>query len=395
MSGSLTSIYDTVSYALYLHGKAITELQEQASTGNRVNRGSDSPSDAYRILGLNSQERSLGSYQENITELIGNLEISSTIITNMAAQLADSRTLLTQVVGGIHDAEGRERIADKLDDTLEQLVSLANTQNAGQYLFGGDNTAGAPYTVVREDGRIVQVTYRGSEEARRVDVAPGLDLEAYHVGDTIFRTDRRQAPVFSGETGAQAGTGTSNVRGSVWLTVEHDGTNYRVSIDDGATFVTVPAGGDPNQAVTDSRTGRVLYVDTTALHSTGAELVRIPGTYDVFSTLISLRDLLLNERDVPQQKLLDYVDQSVAAVEEVRHLLVQAEVSTGSKVGFLNTLKQNLEDMQAGTQDETTHLQEADISQVAIDLSRREILYQMSLSVAGKLMSTSLLDFIE
>jgi flagellar hook-associated protein 3 FlgL len=395
MSGALTSIYDTVSYALYLHGKAITQLQEQASTGNRVNRGSDSPSDAYRILGLNSQQRALGSYQENITEMIGNLEISSTIITNMAAQLADSRTLLTQVVGGIHDAEGRARIADKLDATLEQLVSLANTQNAGQYLFGGDNTAGAPYTVVREGGRIVQVTYRGSEEARRVDVAPGLNLEAYHVGDAIFRLDARQEPQFSGQTGARAGTGTSNVRGDIWLTVEQDGSGYRLSIDDGATFVTVPAGGDPNQAVTDSRTGRVLYVDTTALHSAGTEVVRIPGSYDVFSTLISLRDLLLNERDVPLQKLLDYVDQSVAAVEEVRHLLVQAEVSTGSKVGFLNTLKRNLEDMQAGTQDETTHLQEADIAQIAIDLSRREILYQMSLSVAGKLMSTSLLDFID
>jgi flagellar hook-associated protein 3 FlgL len=395
MSGSLTSIYDTVSYALYLHGKAITQLQEQASTGNRVNRGSDSPSDAYRILGLSSQQSSLGSYQGNVTELISNLEISSTIVTSMASQLAESQTLLTQVVGGIHDAQGRERIADKLDDTLEQMVSLANTQNAGQYLFGGSDTAAAPYTVVRENGRIVAVTYRGSEEARRVDVAPGLDLEAYHVGDAIFRVQQREEPVFLGETGAAAGTGTSNVRGNVWLTVEHDGTNYRLSIDDGATFVTVPAGGDPNQAVTDSRTGRVLYVDTTGIHSTGTELVRTPGTYDVFSTLISLRDLLLNERDVPLQKLLDYVDESVGAVEEVRQLLVQAEVSTGSKVGFLNTLKNNLEDMQFSTQDETTHLQEADISQVAIDLSRREILYQMSLSVAGKLMSTSLLDFIE
>jgi flagellin-like hook-associated protein FlgL len=313
----------------------------------------------------------------------------------MTARLADARTQVTQIVGGIYDADGRARLAERLNDILEQTVSLANTQNAGQYLFGGDNTAGAPYSVVREDGRIVQVVYRGSEEARRVDVAPGLTIEAYHVGDAIFRTDDRQEPAFLGQTGVQAGTGTSNVRGDVWLTVEHDGANYRVSIDDGATFVTVPAGGDPNQAVTDSRTGRVLYVDTTALHSTGTELVRIPGTYDVFSTLISLRDMLVNERDLPQQKLLDYVDQSVAALEEVRTWLVQADVSIDSKIGFLNTLKNNLEDMQGNTQEETTHLQEADISQIAIDLSRREILYQMSLSVAGKLMSTSLLDFIQ
>ena len=394
MSGSLTSIYENVGYALNLHGRAITLLQEQASTGNRVNRGSDSPSDAYRILGLNSQERSLESYKENVTELIGNLEVSSTIIEDMASELASTRTLLTQIVGGVHDAEGQKRIADALNNTLEQLVSLSNTKHASQYLFGGGNTAISPYAVTRENGRITAVTYQGGQKARRVDVAPGLDIEAYHVGDVVFRTDRREDPVFLGTSGAAAGTGTSNVRGDVWLTVEHDGSQYRVSIDDGATFVTVPVGGDTNQAVTDSRTGRVLYVDTTGINRTDVELVRVPGTSDVFTMLIGLRELLTNQRGLSNVELLDYIDQSVGVVEEVRHLLVQADVNTGSKIGFLDTLRQNLGNMQADTTDEATRLQEADIAQIAIDLSRREILYQMSLSVAGKLMTTSLLDFL-
>jgi flagellar hook-associated protein 3 FlgL len=395
MSGSLTSIYDSVAYALQLHGRAITQLQEQASTGNRVNRGSDSPSDAYRILGLNSQNRSLASYKENVTELKGNLEISSTVISDMASQLADTRTLLTEIVGGVYDANGQKRIADKLNNTLEQLVSLANTKQADQYLFGGSNTTSAPYRVVREGGKITQVIYQGSDDARSVDVTPGLDIEAYHVGDAIFRSDDREDPVFLGQTGAKAGTGTSTVRGDVWLTVDRDGTNYRLSIDDGASFVTVPAGGGTNQAVTDSRTGRVLYVDTTGIEATGTEMVRVPGTYDVFGTLISLRDTLLNERNLPREELLDCVDKCVGAVDEVHNLLVQAEVSTGSKVAFLNTLENNLESMQYSTTDETTRLQQADIAQISIDLSRREVLYQMSLSVAGKLMSTSLLDFID
>jgi len=394
MSGSLSSIYSSISYALSLHGQAITQLQEQSASGNRVNRGSDSPSDAYRILGLNSQEQSLKSYQENVTELIGNLEISSTIISDMSTELASNLTLLTQIVGGVHDSEGQKRIADKLNNSLEQLVSLANTKHASLYLFGGNDTIAAPYEIQREEGKIVSVTYRGSETSRYVDVAADLRIESYHVGDKVFHTDDRETPVFLGGSGAAAGTGTSNVEGDVWLTVEHDGTNYRISIDDGATFVTVPSGGDTNQAVTDSRTGQVLYVDTTGINRTGTELVRVPGTYDVFSTLISLRDLLQNDRGLSTQQLLNYVNECSAAGEEVRGLLVQAEVSTGSKIGFLTTLKSNLNDMQFDTQDESTRLQEADIAQIAIDLSRREVLYQMSLSVAGKLMSMSLLDFL-
>jgi flagellin-like hook-associated protein FlgL len=118
MSGSLTSIYDSVSYAMALHGKAITQLQEQASTGNRVNRASDSSSDAYRILGLNSQKRALTSYKDNVTGLISNLEVSSTIVTDMASELSNTRTLLTQIVGGVYDSEGQKRIADKLNNSL-------------------------------------------------------------------------------------------------------------------------------------------------------------------------------------------------------------------------------------------------------------------------------------
>lgn len=394
MSGTLISMYENVSYALRLHGKAMTLLQEQAATGNRINRGSDDPADAYRVLALNSQDRSLDGYKRVVVDLMGMLEISSTVLADMTTELADARTSLTQIVGGIYDAESQKRLAERLNNTLEHLVSLANTKHANQYLFGGESSASAPYRVDREGGQIVRVVYQGSGETRTMDVAPGLDVEAYHVGEDIFRSANRGNPVFLGNTGVAAGTGTSNVRGDVWLTVDHDGTNYRISIDDGETFVTVPAGGDPNQAVTDSRTGRVLYVDTTAIGNTGVELVRVPGTYDVFGTLISLRDMLLNSRGLPERELINHVDQCLAAVEEVRERVVQADVATGSKIGFLDTLKRNLENMQFDTRDTAAKLQEADVAQIAIDLSRREVLYEMSLSVAGRLMSTSLLDFI-
>lgn len=394
MSGSIASMYENVSYALSLHSKAITQLQEQSSSGNRVNRGSDAPSDAYRILSLNSEDRSLSRYQETVKELVGTLEISSTIIEDMASELSSIRTLLTQIVSGVQDEEGQARIAESVNSTLEQLVSLANTKHASNYLFGGNKTDVSPYAVEEQGGLITSVTYQGSDESRTVNVAAAVTIEAFDVGDHIFKVDERQDPEFLGDSGAQNGTGTSTVQGDVWLTVDHDGTNYRVSIDDGASWVTVPAGGSANQAVTDSETGRVLYVDTTGINSTGVELVRVPGTYDIFGTLISLRDILLNERGISTQQLLSYLDECSSAVEEVRSMLMQADVSTGSKVGFLSTLGHNLENMQFDTQDETTRLQEADIAQIAIDLSRREVLYQMSLSVAGALMTTSLLDFI-
>jgi flagellar hook-associated protein 3 FlgL len=394
MSGSLSSIYDTVSYALYLNSKALAVLQEQASTGSRINRVSDDPSDACRVLGLESQQRYLETYMETLSDLVGKLEISSSVLGDMSSALADIKADLTQIVSGTYDQDGRDRIAEGINDTLEQIVSLANTEHSDQYLFAGSATNSAPYIVERIGGEITSVVYQGSYEKSNIEVASGLQTSPFYVGDKIFSSDDRSDPVFLGDTGAKAGTGTSSVCGDVWLTITHDGSNYQLSIDDGASFVTVPSGGDTNQAVTDSRTGRVLYVDTTQINDTGTELVRVPGTYDVFSTLISIRDILQNDRGLSDAQLSKIQDSCLTSLEEICNLVVQASVSVGIKIEFLSDLKDNLENINYNIEEETTQLQEADIAQVAINLTRREVLYEMSLSVAGKLMSLSLLDFI-
>ena len=394
MSGSIVNMYDKTVYALSLHTDAITRLQEQVSTGSRVNRASDAPSDAYRILALSTQERTLKNYQESIGELNGVLQNTSTILSDMDGRLTETLTALTQLVGGIYGPDAPAKLAETVNDTLEQLISMANTKYANQYLFGGNKTTAPPYAVEYTGGVITKVTYQGSDEARETEVADSVQVKGYRAGDDVFRVDKRKAPEFLGQTGAANGTGTSTVRGDVWLMVDHDGTNYRVSIDDGATFVTVPAGGSANQAVTDSRTGRVLYVDTTGINSTGVELVRVPGTYDVFNMLIGLRDMLLNARGIPEQELLSYVNDSVASVREVQGLLGQSNTVIGSEINYLDQLKDSMEDMQFDAQDQRSYLQDADVAQIAVDLSRYEVLYELSLSIAGKLMSTSLLDFI-
>jgi len=390
MSGTLNNIYNNVSFALHLHTNAMAKLQEQASTGSRINRVSDDPTAAYRVLGLNSNEKSLENYINNLSEVASILELSSTILDNITSGLAETQIRLTQITSGIYDEAARKRTAEGIDDILEQIVSLANTQHMDQYLFGGTDTGSAPYTVERTNGKITKVTYQGSLESRDIEVAPGVESSAFYIGDNIFRSNDRSNPIFIGDTGAKAGTGTSSVRSGVWLTVR-DNSGYELSIDDGASWI--PAGG-ANTLVTNSLTGEVLYVDTTGITSTGVDLVSVPGTYDIFNTLIIIRDVLENEKGLSEAQVREMLTKLPSSLEEASKLMVQTQVSIGSKIGFLDDLKHSLKNQQYDTEDEATRLQEADIAQIAIDLARREVLYQMSLAVAAKLMSMSLLDFI-
>ena len=495
MSGTLNNIYNNVSFALHLHTEALARLQEQASTGSRISRASDDPSAAYRVLGLNSNEKSLENYIDNLSEIVSTLEFSSTIIKDITSTLAETRERLTQISSGIHDEDARKRTADGIDDILEQVVLLANTQHLDQYLFGGTDTASAPYLIQRTNGEITSVTYQGSNEGRNIEVAPGVESSAFYIGDNIFRSNNRSAPTFLGNTGAAAGNGTPSVTGYTWLTVA-DAVNEKqtititgtptsgniniafgataplsvnvgfhataadvknaletlgsigsgdvtctgdflddangitieftgalaltnvaemvvtnVNLDDGApavstdrdggmqlsidggTAVGIPIGDKTNVAITNPA-GQVLYVDATGITSTGVELVSVPGTHDIFNTLITLRDILNNKKELSETQLEEQRNDVLISLKEVHNLLVQTEVSVGSKIGFLDNLKDSLNNLKYNAEDESTRLQEADIAQIAIGLSRREILYQMSLSVAGRVMSMSLLDFL-
>ena len=395
MSGTLNNVHINVSFALNRHYEVMARLQEQAYTGSRINRVSDDSFVAYRVLGLNSQQKLLGNYMNNISEAIYVLDDSTVQIQSMVDAIRDTKTGLTQILSGTYTEDNRETFAEQINETLEQMVSLANTKHVGQYLFGGGNTGTVPYAVQRTDGEITSVTYQGSFQQRNIEVAPGVQSNAYHIGENIFSSDNRSTPVFVGNTGAAVGSGTSNVKGDVWLTVTDDGGgSYDLSIDDGASTVNVATAPDITNIAVTTSSGQVLYVDGTNISDTGVDMVTVSGTYNVFDTLISIRDLLRNERELSTSQLSLCRDKLADALEEVRTLLVEKETLIGAKIEFINDLKNSLDDIKYNAADEATILQEADIAQLAIDLSRREVLYQMSLSVAGRLMSMSLLDFI-
>jgi flagellin-like hook-associated protein FlgL len=108
-----------------------------------------------------------------------------------------------------------------------------------------------------------------------------------------------------------------------------------------------------------------------------------------------VRDVLKNQRQFSESQLQQLRGSCLVSLDEVRNLLLQDSVSVGSKIGFLDDLKDSLKNLKYNAEDEAARLQEADIAQIAIDISRREALYQASLAVAAKMMSLSLLDYLD
>jgi len=413
MSGySLDSIYNSANWAIWQHSTALSQLQEKAATGQDINRPSDDPTDANRILGLRTESRSMEVYMNALNEVVSTLDFSSSVIQQIDNQMISALGYITSIsTGGTETEDTRRILANQIDSILEQVVSLANTQLSGHYLFSGAASDVQPYTVERDSsGNITRVLYQGSSEERNVAVAPGVEVSSVLVGDELFRTDSRGALDFvtaddagATTTGVVAGSGTSSARGDIWLTVtDLGGGDYELSIDGGVSTVTGNVGDADaeNVAVVSSITGEVLYVDVTGMTGSGTEPIRAPGTYDIFNILINARDLLNDESgrtaglagDRAQWNSM--VNSTIESMQGAQERLTHAFPKVGGRIGTLLTLKNSIEDMKFNADEEISRLQDSDITQVAVDLARHEVLYQMSLSVAARMFSLSLMDFI-
>lgn len=395
MSYSLESIFKATYWSVSRHSEALSLLQQKAATGQDLNRVSDDPSRVNQILGFQTDKREKEVYVKTMEEAVSILELSSSVVQSIMSEMANARASLASTMSGTTSNQVRRTLATELNNALEQVVSFANSERLGQYLFAGAKSEQAPYQVERDgNGQIVRVIYQGSQQEQNLQVIEGMELSALLVGDRLFRDDTRQTPVFYGSTGAAAGSGTSSVRGDVYLTVAGSAGNYQLSIDGGASWVTVN-GTETNVAVVHSETGEVLYVDATGITQTGTEPIRVPGTYDIFNILIYARDLLNNTQNLDEKTLDSLMGATLASMQEVEQKLTRSFPIIGGRIETLSNLKDGVEEMKVNSEDQVSRLLDADITQLSIDLARHQLLYEMSLTAASKIFSTSLLDFIQ
>ena len=166
-----------------------------------------------------------------------------------------------------------------------------------------------------------------------------------------------------------------------------------LSLDDGATPTTVTDFAQ-QAAVIDPRTGGVLMVDPSGINATGLDAVTVPGSGDLFGTLIHIRDLLSNTQGLESSRQQELLRRAGTSLTTVTDNLTQKLAAVGSRIQALDSMTQTLETNRNSADDQANMLQDADIVNVATQLARSQNLYEMTLASAAKLLSLSLLDFI-
>ncbi len=121
------------------------EVQNQLSTGHRVNSPSDDPGSAAIIQQLQKTLENRQAYAQNLKQAQSNLGEVDTTLGDLSDLLQQAQTIASANVGSDVTSDARESAAALVDTIYSQAMSLANKQFDGVYLFGGDKSTIAPF----------------------------------------------------------------------------------------------------------------------------------------------------------------------------------------------------------------------------------------------------------
>ena len=177
-----------VSYIRRQQGRQ-AEYIDQISSGLRVRKPSDSPGDMAALVSGHAEVTRIAGYQAGSGEATATLNSSVSALLETTQLLVKASDLASQGANASADGPTYEALASEVDSMIDRMLSIANTEYNGRYLYGGTATQQPPFEVTARNavGRPAAIGYVGAEERARGLVGPSLTVDTHYSGDHVFQ----------------------------------------------------------------------------------------------------------------------------------------------------------------------------------------------------------------
>ncbi|PZE19431.1 flagellar hook-associated protein FlgL [Paenibacillus xerothermodurans] len=156
--------------------------QNQLSTGRRINAPSDDPVGMSFSLRYRSELSANEQFDSNLDSAISLMDYTDTMMGQANSVIQRARELAVQGANGTNPQEARETIKSEIDQLYSQMVSIANSQFNGRYIFNGQITDKKPY-----DEATAQFDKVDSGDVV-FDIGVGVRMSVNKTGDDVFGT---------------------------------------------------------------------------------------------------------------------------------------------------------------------------------------------------------------
>ncbi|MBR9869606.1 MAG: flagellar hook-associated protein 3 [Gammaproteobacteria bacterium] len=387
----------------------LVKTQQQISTGKKVNKPSDDPVAAARILKLDQNLSRVETYQRNADLADNRLKQEESALSSAIDIIQRVRELTVQAGNGSLSANDRKSISSELKERLGQLADVANTRDAsGEYIFSGFQ-GGSP-AFVKEDGAW---TYNGDEGQRVLEIDDGVTVPISDHGKGIFgnvpaTVSMKETTSANGfiaglsvqnESALQAAFDSvaPNVPNDLTVSVVNAAGELSITANGGALDLTptpIPSVGDTFQVAGIEMTVTDAAYDAVA--GTGDSFtIGINDKQSIFGTIENLIAGLDNiSKDSPKGNA-EYdalISESLANLDNGQESILLKQTEIGGRMNAVESTSAFLEDSALYTKEIRSQLQDVDYAEAISNLSFQSFVLQAAQQSFAQISRLSLFD---
>ncbi|TYZ20320.1 flagellar hook-associated protein FlgL [Selenomonas ruminis] len=422
-----------------------TKLLEQGD-GSKLHRPSDNSVDYSKYLRYTVSENENVQYQDNVSTALSWMKTSDAALVNMTSIQTTFKEKTVAAANSTNNASDMAAIAKEMMAEIQELVSLGNTMQGDSYVFGGQKDLTKPFIMsTKEVERGLAKTLEenqaaffsgdgavdGSGSMKQMLTLTGDDGNTYYLNtkngkiytqefveegykDKIASESRTQVKdgdeigTISGFDPAQSGTAkvADYFTNTGQLTTAGEGFSTGITVD-GKT-VTLKFATIKQQIVTyhgdDKGISMVKKNGTTepvadTVNVTGPEIF---GT-DIFDDSASgnkasgsaMLNQMLTVRAQVESSNHKWLSKDGQTVADAAH---STTVNTETKLGARQQLYQSVQTMLDNQNEiitaDITKVSSTDVAKLAVQLMQEQTIYNMSLSLGGRILPQSLADYL-
>ena len=398
--------------SLRLQESRLNVANNQIGSQRRIQQLRQDPIAAGHLVRYQSYLQRVNQYEKNALTLSDQFSVREGYMTDSLDIMQRVRELAVTGANGIYNKEDLKNMATEVDELLKALVQNANAVSAdGNSIFAGTNTKTTAFDIemgnVEGSGvpLIQNVRYNGNNNINLVEVDEGKYLQNDNIGDKTFWAEHQQ--LFGGRDALNWQSSSNNV-------ISIDGVEIQISQGDNIYAVVskindsaaaVKASVDPirnalNLETTDARQLWLQDVSGNTLEELGiikdssqlppyniATGTRVSGG-SMFDAVIAFRNALLSgDQEAIGSRVLGSLDQGIDSL--VTRIAKSGAEYERAQLNATRNGKLALDVTQMVSREG-----DLDFTKAITDLKMLDYTNQATLSQAGKMYSSTLLNYM-
>ena len=404
---STNQFYNQNLRSLMDNQSKLSDTQEALSTGKKLNRPSDDPVGAAKVVRLTEELDKLTQYQRNNDFLIGSLEQQETVLDSITNAVDRARVLTIQSGSGAITDSDREALGSELKEIRDELLDLMNSKDAnGQYIYSGHQSDTPAFSIAStNNGNII--SYAGDAGKNFVNVSDNSKIQSTSSGLEVFENVLARLE-FDVNPTSTATVNKAQITGQDTFDRFHSANYDNLTPANNEFELTVLASGNIELTNTSSGAslGSVPFTSGQPFTIEGMEFtvsggvgdtvdfsLRTPEKKNLAQTVNDLYEVL-STPGLSQEAYQKALDDTLIGLDNGLQKVALERSSVGGRMNAAESSYANNLDLEVVTKAARSAIEDVDYAEASVEFSKQEAALNATLATFPKLSNLSLFDYI-